>query len=410
MTDIIVVRQLVEDLWQWRFANNRTGWLDHEVHSGDLEALSESLPHSGMPAVYLLQGENVVAQRITAEARERRHLVKLVPYQLEEQAIDPVDDLHFALGNVQDGKIAVAYTDADSLEQGLTALESAGCDGLHCVADFLLLPRPERGWVLCADGERLLVHSGTGLGLGAELDLAEAVLPALVAHQKAPEQLELCAENSETLANLQALLPESLTAGDSLAVMSREAGFWDLIDPTALPELDFRSGAFGRRLPLTRWWREWRVPLIATAAAFVIAIGVTAGQYWQSQARQDQILEDMKAVYRLAVPNATGDVQDPERRLASLVSGLGGSRSSSNVMSLLSQVAPSISSKEGLSLSSFRYSADNRELQLNLEADDFSLLEAVRTDIAERGLTAELLRVSAQGDVHQARMRVVEGS
>lgn len=410
MTDIIVVRQLAEDLWQWRYADNRAGWRDDEVQSGDLEALTESLPHSGMPALYVLPGEAVVAQRVTAEARERRHLTKLVPYQLEEQAIDPVDELHFALGQVRDGKLPVAYTDLESLQKAMADLESAGCDVLYCVADFLLLPRPEDGWVICADDQRLLIHSGEGLGLASELDLAEAVLPALVLHQKMPAALELCAGNTEALANLQSLLPESLAAGEHLQVMSREVDFWNLVDPTALPELDFRSGALGRRLPLTRWWREWRVPIFATAAAFVIAIGVTAGQYWQAQVRQEQILEDMRAVYRQAVPNAGDDVQDPERRLSSLVSGLGGSQSSSNIMYLLNQVAPSISSKEGLTLSSFRYSQDNRELQLNLEADDFSLLEAVRTDIAERGLTAELLRVSAQGDVHQARMRVVEGS
>src|SRR5690606_26777280 len=115
-------------------------------------------------------------------------------------------------------------------------------------------------------------------------------------------------------------------------------------------------------------------------------------------------------VYRLAVPNAEGDIRDPERRMQSLVSGLSGSQVSSNFMHLIGEVAPSIAANEGLTLSSFRYSQDNRELQLNLEATDFALLERLRGAISARGLTAELMRVSAQGDIHQARMRVVEGS
>jgi general secretion pathway protein L len=410
VTDIIVVRQLADEVWQWRFADNRTGWRDDQIHSGDLEALRASVSRPGTPAFYLLPGETVVTQRITAEVKERRHLQKLVPYQLEEQAIEPVDELHFSLGPVRDGKLAVAYTELAPLQEAIQQLESAGCDVKHCAADFLMLPRSADGWALHMDNERLLVHYGEGLGMATELVLTNVVLAALVQHQKAPAYLDLSAPDDAGLEHLRSLLPETLAAKDDLDIETRQAGFWDLLDPMALPELDFRSGALGRRLPLTRWWRDWRIPLIATASAFVLAIGVTAGQYWQAQERQEEIMEEMRAVYRQAVPNADENVRDPERRLSSLVSGLGGTTSSSNVMYLLSEVAPAIESKEGLRVSSFRYSSDNRELQLNLEADDFSLLEALRTDIAQRGLTAELLRVSAQGDVHQARMRVVEGT
>ena len=409
MTEIIIVRQLADDLWQWRYASSRTGWRDDEIHSGDLEGLGNSLPARGMPAFYLLPGEKVVAQRITAEARERRHLSKLVPYQLEEQAIDPVDDLHFSLGPVHDNKLAVAYTNLNELQQAMEQLEAAGCDVQHCVADFLMMERAADSWTLCIDEQRLLAHTGEGLGLAVELDLAHAVVPALAGYQKAPLRIELCAADTGGLDQLRALLPEALNASEELEIVASEADFWDLLDPTALPELDFRSGALGRRLPLLRWWREWRTPIVATAAAFVLAIGVTAGQYWRAQAEHTSITEQMTQVYRQAVPNAGSDVRDPEKRLASLVGDAGATQSSSNLMYLLSQVTPAIESKDSLSVTSFRYSQENRELQLNLEAKDFSQLEAVRADITQRGLTAELLRVSAQGDVHQARMRVVEG-
>jgi general secretion pathway protein L len=410
VSDIIVVRQLADDLWQWRHADSRMGWRDDQIHSGDIETLSEALPRGSTPTWYFLSGEQVVTQQVTAEARERRHLAKLVPFQLEEQAIDPVDDLHFSLGPVREGKLAVAYTALSLLQEAVSQLEAAGCDVQRCTADFLMLERAPDSWTLCLDQERLLVHSGQGLGLAVELSLASAVLPALVERQQMPAQLELCAEDDAALDRLQALLPNSLTHDENLQVLRREGDFWDLIDFSALSELDFRTGALGRRLPLLRWWQEWRVPIIATAAAFVLAIGVTAGQYWQAQAEQEDILVQMRDLYRQVVPTAGEDIRDPERRLESLVAGLGGPQASSNLMRLLNQVAPSIGTTEGLSVSSFRYSQDNRELQLNLEAEDFSLLEALRTDIAERGLTAELLRVSAQGDIHQARMRVVEAN
>ncbi len=410
MSDIIVVRQLADDLWQWRHADSRAGWRDDEIHTGDIEALSEVLPRGSTPTWYLLGGEKVVAQKITAEAKERRHLAKLVPYQLEEQAIDPVDDLHFSLGPVREGKLAVAYTALTLLQESVSQLEAAGCDVQRCTADFLMMERAPDSWTLCLDGGRLLVHSDEGLGLAVELSLASAVLPALVERQQIPAQLELCAEDPQGLDRLQALLPDALINDENIQLLRREGDFWSLIDFSALPELDFRTGALGRRLPLLRWWQEWQIPIVATAAAFVLAIGVTAGQYWQAQAKQNEILAQMRDLYRQVVPNAGDDIRDPERRLESLVADLGGPQASSNLMHLLNQVAPSIGTTEGLSVSSFRYSQDNRELQLNLEAEDFSLLEDLRSDITQRGLTAELLRVSAQGDIHQARMRVVEGN
>lgn len=406
MTDIIVVRQLAEDHWQWRYADNRHGWRDQQIHQGDLDALSENLPRSGMPAWYLVPGEAVVTQQLTAEARERRHLAKLVPYQLEEQAIDPVDDLLFSLGPVRDGKVTVAYTGLTELQQTVAQLETAGCDVQRCVADFLSLERAPESWTLCLDGERLLIHIDEGLGLAVELSLVDAVIPALLQRHKLPEQVQLYAKDAAGLAAVQERLPEPLAANEQL--VSEEAGFWEKISFTAMPELDLRTGALGRRLPLLRWWQEWRVPAVATAAAFALAIATTAGQYWRAQVEQEEIVAAMHAVFRQAVPDAD-NVGDPERRLESMVAGLGGSQSSSNLMQLLSEVAPPVASTSGLSITSFRYSQDNRELQLNLEAEEFSLLEDLRSEISARGLTGELLRVSAQGEIHQARMRVVEG-
>ncbi len=409
MTDIIVVRQLADDLWQWRYADSRSGWRDDQVHSGDIEALQDNLPRNSMPTYYLLPGEAVVAQRITAEARERRHLAKLVPFQLEDQAIDPVDELHFSLGPVHDGQLSVAYTALAPLQAAVSQLEDAGCDVQRCTADFLMLYREPDSWTLCMADDRLLIHSGEGLGLAIESALADAVLPALLEHQSLPVQINLFGADQASLERLQDLLPESDAGDDNRELNIQTSDFWSALDVAALPELDFRSGALGRSLPLMRWWQEWRVPAIATGAAFVLAIAVTAGQFWQAQTRQNEILADMQQVYRMAVPNADGNIRDPERRLESLVSGLGGSQASSNFMYLMSEVAPPIAANDGLTLSSFRYSQDNRELQLNLEATDFALLESLRGAISARGLTAELMRVSAQGDVHQARMRVVEG-
>jgi type II secretory pathway component PulL len=94
--------------------------------------------------------------------------------------------------------------------------------------------------------------------------------------------------------------------------------------------------------------------------------------------------------------------------LRSLLGSGGETGGSSNAVQLLVGVAPAISAIDEVVVRSLRYSRDNGQLQLNLEAKSFDTFETLRARISETGLQVEIKSANVYGDMHQAQLRVAE--
>lgn len=406
MSEKLWLRAVRQDWWQWRVTNAAGEWQTDACESGDTEALAEVLQINNLPVWLILSGQEVVTQEITFAAKERRHLSKLIPYELEEQIVDTVEEQHFSFKVLQDDQLAVNYLPKGQLQQVLEQVESMGHEVFGCGVDFLMLKRAPESWTLAYDEDVILVHTGVGLGFAVEIALAPHLLSALFKESESPLSIRLVALDQDQLDGLKTLLEPYYNSDElELEFEELEGGFWAAVDPCL--EIDLRHGDMARQLPFARWWRDWRLTGAVAAAAVILAFSTNLGGYWAAKSEHKAIQVTMKELYREAVP--AGAISDPEKQLQQLVKGLNKSGGGSNLMLLLGEVTPLIAANDDLNISGFRYNGDQRELRLNLEAKQFALLEELRGKLSGKGLNAELLRVSAQGDIHQASMKVQEG-
>lgn len=403
MVDRIFVRQLEPGLYQWRTLPPQAGLRSDNVYMGDANLLKESV--DGRALIYILDGRQVVTQRLPAEIKDRRQLLKVLPYEVEEHIVDPIEDVHFAYGPVEEGEISLAYTDADWLERGITDFLALGSDVQRCAVDYLMLPRDREGITLLLDNGLLYAHTGPGVGFVVERAIAPLYLQALAGQLEIAE-LRLYAESDEAIDQLRELLPKQWQDNPDLSVDTAAGDFWDVFDSTAEPYYDFRTGRLARKLPITRWVEEWKTPLIALAAAFVVAVGAT----WIGQLRADQerkqIMARTDAIFREVVPS--GNITNPERQLRQLLGNSGGSGQASNVVRMIAGVGPAVKSFNQVTIRNMRYSHENGQLQLNIEADSFDTLENLRSKIAEAGYEVRLQSANAFGNVHQGQLRISE--
>ena len=401
MADRIYVRPLEAGLYQWREVSAHGTFRSEAVYAGDVNLLKENI--DGRAVCLLLDGRQVVTQRLPATIKDRRQLLKVLPYEVEENIVDPIEDLHFAYGPVAQGEISLAYIEADWLERQVADFVALGSDVQRCLVDYLLLPRDPEGITLLLEDGRLYAHTGPGVGFVVEEALAPLYLEALA---KASEiaVLRLYGESDEAIDRLREILPSAWGDNLDISIDTVAASFWDVIDPAQDPVFDFRTGRLSRKLPLTRWAQEWKLPLAALAAAFVVAIGAT----WIGQLRAEQerraIVARTDAIFREAVP--TGNITNPERQLRTLLGDSGGGGVTSNAVTLLAGVAPAVSNFKEVTIKNLRYSADNGQLQLNIEADSFNTFESLRSKIAEAGYEVEIRSANVFGDVHQAQLRI----
>ena len=84
----------------------------------DIETLGEIV--NEQQVIVMLPAHRVKCFNVDAPTKNRKHLEKAVPYQLEEQILDNVDSQHFALGSfdAQD-RLAVNVVDKEYLKQTL---------------------------------------------------------------------------------------------------------------------------------------------------------------------------------------------------------------------------------------------------------------------------------------------------
>lgn len=403
MSERILVRKIEPNLWQWRAVTAQQEWASEAFYTGDINLLKESV--EGRHVWLIVPGQNVVSQRAEATIKDRRQLLKLLPFEVEEGIINAVEDLHFTYGAIENDKIPLAYADIEWLRECIAEIEDIGGAVQRCGVDYLQMLRPDDGWTLLLENNILYAHFAKGVGFAVEQEMAAAYLKSL-AGTESPSRLHLYADDERSLQSLRALLPDALTQQEALVVEEQEAGFWDVISPSVALRGDFRTGRLARKLPFDKWWHEFKYPIIAMAAAFLVAIGATWFALQKAETERREIMAQTDEIFRQAVPS--GSISDPERQLRALVGGSGNSSASSNAVALIAGVAPALDSFDEVSVRSMRYSAESGQLQLNIEANSFATFEALRVKIAEAGLNVEIKSANVYGDVHQAQLRVSE--
>lgn len=384
--------------------------LPDELGSGDADALAGSIGGGNHQARLILGGPQTVVRRLSYTDAEKRHLRKLMPFQLEEDVIGDIDQFHFALGTPADGKINLAYTERGPLRELFDTLAAMNVEVIQALPAALLpsypsLPdgdaeAPDKPWAIHWQNQLVSVRYDEGAGFTIPSNNIGIALELLLKSQNrvSPPQLLLSAPDENQLAQLQQHLPGDLSEA---TCDTRICSLWDFEPDSGA--IDLCQGEFSQRLPIERWWRNWRRVAYAAAAAAVVYLVTLLFSIHQLQNENLEIRRNIEQVFRTVVPN--GPAIDPERRLRIMARDLEPSTGGSAVMALLDRVLPAV--QEGdVTLKGIYYTSENAELSLNLQASSFNAIESLRASLENSGLSAELLSASAQGNTHSARIKV----
>lgn len=401
--------------WCWLDASGRA--LTDTAGSGDLQALEASLGAGTHPAWLILPGTKVITRELEYNEKEKKHLRNLLPFQLEDNVIGDVDRFHFALGPLRSGKVCVAYMEKAWLEQVFEQLKSIAVEVTHCWSAPLVLPLaapvvPIEGseaegisndhWTLQIHEGVVMVRYSEQLGFSVDVPHARLALQMLLTAQERVDQLPqltLRATSEQDMVQLREVLPPSLNERVISEVMVE---FWQFDYSNS--SIDLCQGDFSQRLPVERWWRHWRSVVTLAAVSFGVYIGVLLYHVHVLKDENLEIRRQIETVYRSVVPQ--GALVDAERQLTGMARELKPAGQSARAMELIAEVIPTVSGNSSVTLRSIQYSSDTSEINLNLQANAFNSIEQLRTSIEQKGLRAELLSSSAQGDIFSARLKI----
>jgi type II secretion system protein L len=400
LQNIAVIRLVQGGLaWYPPGASEEPQWLDNDIAREKLRAVlaqRKVLPVFGAP------GGDVRLQRLQITAQEKKHLARSLPFMLEEQVAADIDDLHFACQPLDNLELATAVCSLEKMREWQTRLaDYAGIN--QWVPEPLLLPWQAGEWCLVLEGEGAIVRTGSCEGFSIEREMVPALLCAVLEDAGEPQAVILYGQDQ---ALDSALVPDSLAG----RVQWRQGNLYTalMLGEQPQPPLNLLQRDFAPRLPLQRWWHQWRAAAMLFGAAFVLQLVATYADYRNLQAQNLALRSAVQDSYRQAYPR--GAVVDAEKQLRRQLDALRGSAQSSGFVSLLARVGEVIAGSGGTSIASINYNDKAGEMRMNIVAADYEAVEQVREAINKAGLQAVMESSSAQGDKVRARLRVGQRS
>jgi type II secretion system protein L len=338
-----------------------------------------------------LPSDDVRSTLLKVSPEERKHLSKSLPYMMEEQVAEDVEELHFVASALGEEQFLVAFTRQDKMADWVEQLSFN--DSLKVFGpEALCLPLEGDECCAVVDGDEVVLRWSDAHGARVDLSLLSTVLDSLA---EIPSSLVIYGTDREQVLS-------QLTDDQAALVDWRQSGWGALLLLTkSAPQVNLRQGSFAPPLPLVKWWGVWKAVAIAASVALSLQFVSDVSQFQTLKQQNLELRSAIQDSYRKANPR--GAVVDAEKQLDRQIAEFAGEESVTAFTPKLVDVVTATTAESGR-VTSINYTSG--QLRLNLTAEDFASVEQIRQALERAGLKATLETSSARGDEVRARLRI----
>lgn len=363
----------------------------------DVEALAEVIAEQQI--VLMIPAHRVKCFNVNTPTKNRKHLEKAIPYQLEEQILDSVDRQHFALGAFDEqDRLAVNVIDKDYFSQLVTLLKDAGIEPDIVISEASCLPSYKDAWTALVE-EQVLVRQGKNNFWSADQGLVEQLL-----------KLELQTDELSVTQAIRIFATESsqidLEAVPGLATQKEnvEDAFLFLATNFDDKSINLLQQEFASQKKTQRNYGVWKLPAIAATVLILMGIVYTVSHIMhlnkQLSTAKEQTLAETKKVYpSLPLNTAVIQINNSYRTIG------GNSGSSVSFAGLMNKSVTSMDTKS-IKFSQIEYLASRGQLSLDVTADNYEILTKSQRNLEAAGLNVDMRNASENGGVWTARITV----
>ncbi len=338
-----------------------------------------------------LPSDDVRSTLLKVSPEELKHLSKSLPYMMEEQVAEDVEELHFVASALGEEQFLVAFTRQDKMADWVEQLSFN--DSLKVFGpEALCLPLEGDECCAVVEGDEVVLRWSDAHGARVDLSLLSTVLDSLA---EIPSSLVIYGTDREQVVS-------QLTDDQAALVDWRQGGWGALLLLTkSAPQVNLRQGSFAPPLPLVKWWGVWKAVAIAASVALSLQFVSDVSQFQTLKQQNLELRSAIQDSYRKANPR--GAVVDAEKQLDRQIAEFAGEESVTAFTPKLVDVVTATMAESGR-VTSINYTSG--QLRLNLTAQDFASVEQIRQALERAGLQATLETSSARGDEVRARLRI----
>ncbi len=366
-------------------------------------------------------GGDVLLKRLTVPTKSQRAMRSAVPYMLEDELAQDVDQLFFAyaaFANESDGhNCFVAITAKAQMLQWQSWLADADIQAKTIQPETLAMPYIDKQWSVIAlypassssDGSsnetQIVVRQGEWQGFTLDSQAWQFTLQHVIAkpqnHTK--QEKNTTQEENVLIINAYSDLPaiEQISNQEGLSLVKAAAEL-----PLALfaqhcqqSKFNLLQGEFkikkGRSKNISNWL--WAAGF--AACALLLNVGYKSAQLWQLSAQQVQVEAQIIARYKKAFPKAKRvRIGTIKSQLNRKIAQLGGTNEYTSFLAMLSKVQPAFAKVPMLKPESLKFDGKRQELRLQAIADDYQHFERFKSALNAANLMVKQGAQNNQGE------------
>ncbi|EGR0285629.1 type II secretion system protein GspL [Vibrio cholerae] len=340
------------------------------------EALHEIESYADQRSVVvLLAASDLILTSVEIPPGASRQLENMLPYLLEDEIAQDVEDVHFCVLSKGRETADVVGVERLWLRACLDHLKSCGFDVKRVLPDVLAIPRPEHGLAALQLGDEWLVRKSTTQGMAVDAQW----LSLLAASD--------WVQNEGEYLPLQALTPlPELSLAETQEWRYEPSGLvMQLLTQEALTsKFNLLTGSFKLKSSWLRYWQIWRKVAIAAGLFVAVSISYSLFQAHQYEAQADAYRAESERIFRSIFPDKQKipTVTYLKRQMSDEMARLSGGASVGSVLKWLSPL-PEALKGINLQLQSIKFDSNRSEIRLEATSRDFQSFEQARTQLEQ---------------------------
>ncbi len=352
----------------------------------------------------IVPARDVVLTQVALPKLSHARLLQALPFAVEEQVIDDVENLHFALADAPlDGMTATAIVAKQKMDEWLGLLSVAEIKPIQLYSAVFALPLLPKNWSLSLDRDVGTLRKNSYTGFAAELSNLPLLIEfAVKESSEKPEVIQIyntlesdieIATNSVTLKQIklseQAWLEKITTWIDTQ------------------PAINLLQGQYRAERKSSETKKIWILAGYLALAWLGIAFFSNLISFFILHHEANRLEIAINTLYKKNFPDSTSIVA-PRERMESKLASLTESANKNNFLVLLAKTGASLTKIPSLQLKNL----DFRDNQLNLEliAEKFDDLDAFAKTLSQQGLRVKQQNAGIAGTEVKANFLIQRGT
>lgn len=370
--------------------------------------------------VVLLDNTAVHVNTVKLPIKNRQKLLRAVPFALEEQLADDVDDLHFVAGKpTSDNMVPVAAIKHETLKNIINRFKDAGIEPVAIIPDALCLTANSKQWSILLHGDKLNVQFDTFKGGEFDKNVISKLLTSNLEQQteNTPEKIILFTpedsiKNSDDKKIVEKLISSiSSCIDDGIEFVNISYNTHPLVIycgqyQNAMP-LNLLQDAYKPKHKGNIEWHHWKLAASLAVIFLCLHLGSAGTQYYDLLEKNDQLRTQINKIYKTTFPQSK-KIVNARVQMETKLNGLRGNSSntsSGDIVELLASSASALSTEKDITLQSINFR--NNRMDIELTGTNLQAVESLNKKLnSQSEIKAEITTSSSEKNQVKSSIRI----